>query len=42
MKNRKPFELKNTLIVYNFIQVVLSMVLVIEVRIAHPQLHRNG
>lgn len=31
MKDRKPFELKNTLIVYNIIQVVLSVVLVIEV-----------
>lgn len=31
MKNRKPFELKNTLIVYNAIQVVLSVVLVFEV-----------
>lgn len=31
MKNRKPFELKNTLIVYNAIQVVLSVILVVEV-----------
>lgn len=31
MKNRKPFQLKNTLIVYNVIQVALSAVLVIEV-----------
>lgn len=31
MKNRKPFQLKNTLIVYNIIQVVFSIVLVIEV-----------
>lgn len=31
MKNRKPFQLKQTLIVYNVIQVVLSAVLVIEV-----------
>ncbi|CAO1439841.1 unnamed protein product [Diamesa serratosioi] len=30
MKNRKPFQLKNTLIVYNLVQVVLSAVLVIE------------
>lgn len=30
MKNRKPFQLKNTLIVYNFIQVVFSIILVIE------------
>lgn len=30
MKNRKPFQLKNTLIVYNFIQVVFSIVLVVE------------
>lgn len=33
MKNRKPFELKNTLIIYNAIQVVLSVYLVIEVRL---------
>lgn len=31
MKDRKPFELKNTLIVYNIVQVILSVVLVIEV-----------
>jgi hypothetical protein len=31
MKNRKPFQLKNTLIVYNIVQVVLSIILVIEV-----------
>lgn len=31
MKNRKPFELKNTLIVYNAIQVVFSVILVVEV-----------
>ncbi|CRK89409.1 CLUMA_CG003158, isoform A [Clunio marinus] len=30
MKNRKPFQLKNTLVVYNVIQVVFSIVLVIE------------
>ncbi|KAG5672920.1 hypothetical protein PVAND_003008 [Polypedilum vanderplanki] len=30
MKNRKPFQLKNTLIVYNFIQVIFSIVLVVE------------
>lgn len=30
MKDRKPFELKNTLIVYNIVQVILSVVLVIE------------
>lgn len=31
MKNRKPFQLKNTLIVYNIAQVILSIILVIEV-----------
>lgn len=31
MKNRKPFHLKNTLIVYNASQVILSFILVIEV-----------
>lgn len=30
MKNRKPFELKNTLVVYNAVQVVLSVYLVHE------------
>ncbi|XP_055321858.1 elongation of very long chain fatty acids protein 7-like [Sitodiplosis mosellana] len=30
MKDRKPFELKNTLLVYNAIQVLLSVVLVVE------------
>ncbi|XP_061388079.1 elongation of very long chain fatty acids protein AAEL008004-like [Musca vetustissima] len=30
MRNRKPFELKNTLIVYNALQVVFSVVLVYE------------
>lgn len=30
MKNRKPFELKNTLIVYNVVQVILSIYLVVE------------
>lgn len=30
MKNRKPFELKNTLIIYNAVQVVLSFWLVVE------------
>lgn len=33
MKDRKPFELKKTLIIYNIVQVVLSVVLVIEVSI---------
>lgn len=33
MKDRKPFELKNALIIYNIVQVILSVVLVIEVRI---------
>jgi elongation of very long chain fatty acids protein 7 len=32
MKNRKPFQLKNTLIVYNLVQVIFSVVLVVEVR----------
>lgn len=32
MKNKKPFDLKNTLVIYNVVQVVLSVVLVIEVR----------
>lgn len=32
MKDRKPFELKNTLIIYNIVQVILSVILVIEVR----------
>lgn len=31
MKDRKPFELKKTLIVYNIIQVILSVALVFEV-----------
>lgn len=31
MKDRKPFDLKNTLIVYNVIQVLLSVYLVFEV-----------
>lgn len=31
MKDRKPFELKKTLIIYNVVQVILSVVLVIEV-----------
>lgn len=30
MKDRKPFELKNTLIIYNIVQVILSVILVIE------------
>lgn len=33
MKNRKPFQLKNTLVVYNISQVIFSVVLVIEVNI---------
>lgn len=33
MRDRKPFELKNTLLVYNAIQVVLSWVLFYEVSI---------
>lgn len=36
MKDRKPFELKNTLIIYNIVQVVLSVVLVIEVSAFWP------
>lgn len=31
MKDRKPFELKNALIIYNIVQVILSVVLVFEV-----------
>lgn len=31
MKNRKPFELKNTLIAYNLVQVLVSVYLVYEV-----------
>lgn len=31
MKDRKPFELKKTLIIYNIVQVVASVVLVFEV-----------
>lgn len=31
MKNRKPFQLKNTLIIYNIAQVILSVILVVEV-----------
>lgn len=31
MENRKPFQLKNTLIVYNFVQVVFSAWLFYEV-----------
>lgn len=30
MKNRKPFQLRNTLLIYNAVQVVLSIILVIE------------
>lgn len=33
MKDRKPFELKNTLIIYNIVQVILSVALVVEVSI---------
>lgn len=33
MKHRKPYELKNTLIIYNFIQVLVSIYLVYEVSI---------
>lgn len=36
MKNRKPFQLKNTLIVYNVLQVAFSIVLVIEVSFPSP------
>lgn len=32
MENRKPFELKNVLIVYNFLQVLFSAWLFYEVR----------
>lgn len=31
MKNRKPFELKHTLVIYNFLQVLISTFLVYEV-----------
>jgi elongation of very long chain fatty acids protein 7 len=31
MKNRKAFQLKNTLVIYNFAQVILSVILVVEV-----------
>lgn len=31
MKHRKPYELKNTLIVYNFIQVLVSIYIVYQV-----------
>ncbi|KAL0109553.1 hypothetical protein PUN28_014547 [Cardiocondyla obscurior] len=30
MKNKKPYELRNTLIIYNFIQVLLSLYLLNE------------
>lgn len=33
MKDRKPFELKNTLIIYNIVQVILSVILVVEVSV---------
>lgn len=33
MKDRKPFDLKNLIILYNFVQVVMSIFLVYEVRI---------
>lgn len=33
MKNRKPFQLKNTLVIYNAVQIVLSLILVVEVSI---------
>lgn len=42
MKNRKPFQLKNTLVVYNIVQVVLSVVLVVEVdfkTLNYPSFH---
>lgn len=35
MKDRKPFELKKTLIIYNIVQVILSVVLVVEVSNSH-------
>jgi hypothetical protein len=42
MKDRKPFDLKNVLIVYNAVQVVFSIWLVNEVRLCglaslHPK-----
>lgn len=36
MENRKPFQLKNTLIVYNFFQVVFSAWLFYEVSLFLP------
>lgn len=41
MKNRKPFELKNTLVVYNAIQVVFSVYLVHEGMEAGWRKHYN-
>lgn len=35
MKDRKPFLMKNTLIVYNFIQVLISVYLFVEVSLRH-------
>lgn len=48
MENRKPFQLKNTLIVYNFIQVVFSAWLFYEVEYGgrappkHTYTHTHG
>lgn len=42
MKDRKPFELKKTLIIYNIVQVVLSVVLVVEVSFSsHTRAHTH-
>lgn len=34
MENRQPYDLKNTLLVYNIVQVIFSVYLFIEVRFA--------
>lgn len=39
MKNRKPFQLKNTLIIYNAVQVVFSIILVVEVSLLDHKCH---
>lgn len=36
MKDRKPYQFKQTLIVYNFIQVLISVYLFTEVSLGHP------
>lgn len=42
MKNRKPFQLKNTLIIYNISQVVFSIILVIEVSTRYGFMSKIG